>query len=66
MSKEKGHFKGRVVEVSGSKIIIETKAETREIVDKATGERKIVGSSWKNPDMPKIGQVVRGIFRKED
>jgi len=65
MSKEKGHFKGRVVDISGSKITIDIKAETREIIDKATGERKLVGSSWKSPDMPKIGQVVRGIFKSE-
>jgi hypothetical protein len=66
MSKEKGHFKGRVVEISGSKIVIDTKEETREIIDKTTGERKVISSVWKKPDMPKVNQIVRGIFHRED
>lgn len=66
MSKEKGHFKGRAIEVSGSKIIIDTTSETREIIDKKTGERKTISSAWKKPDMPQVGDIVRGIFRKRE
>mgnify|MGYP001613030493 CR=1 FL=1 len=71
MSKEKGHFKGRVIKIEGSKIIIDTKAEFYTVkVTKTTPEGKaqikvdeIKTAKWDNPDMPKIGDIVRGIFR---
>ena len=61
---EKCRFKGRVVEVSGTKITIDVSGETREITDKKTGERKIISSAWQKPDMPEVNDIVRGIFRK--
>jgi hypothetical protein len=62
----KGHFKGRVVEVSGTKITIDVKPETRYYTDPITKEKRFIASAFPKPDMPKIGAVVRGIFRRKD
>jgi len=60
--KRKGYFKGRVVEISGSKIVIDTKAETR-VLKTAKGET-VKLASWKSPNpMPKVGDICRVIFR---
>jgi lipid-binding SYLF domain-containing protein len=64
--KKRGFFKGRVVAIEGSKITIDVKPETREYVDKKTGEKKFVSSTFPEPDIPKIGSVVRVIFHEKD
>lgn len=60
--KKRGYFKGRVVEVRGSTVVIDTKADTR-IIKTPEGE-EFKTASWKSPDpMPKVGDIVRCIFR---
>lgn len=60
--KKRGYFKGRVIEVKGSIVVIDTKAEIRR-VKTVTGE-EIKSAAWKPPDpMPKVGDIVRCIFR---
>ena len=68
MSKEKGHFKGRVIKIEGSKIIIDTNPDTREFeIKNEEGKlKRILVSRWDKPDFPKIGDVVRGIFHRKD
>ena len=62
MVKRRGYFKGRVVKIEGSRITIDTKAEIRR-VKSAKGE-EIKSASWKKPDpMPRVGDIVRCIFR---
>ena len=62
---KKGNFKGRVIEINGTKIIIDVKSETRKVkTDK--GEELLV-ASWDEPKAyPKIGDIVRGIFRVKE
>jgi len=64
--KKRGYFKGRVVEVEGTRITIDVKSESREYVDKITGERKFLVSAFPQPDIPKIGSVARVIFHEKD
>ena len=59
MTKEKGYFKGRVVEVSGTRITIDVKDETRYYKDPKTGETRLISSAFPKPDMPRIGAVAR-------
>ena len=63
---KKGYFKGRVVEISGSRITIDTKPETREYTDKKTGEKKVVKSAWMPPEIPPKGNNVKMKIRKKD
>ena len=70
MAKKRGYFKGRVIEVKGSIVVIDTKAEKREIKkvkETKEGKKEVVAvqlASWKKPDpMPKVGDIVRCIFR---
>jgi hypothetical protein len=65
MSKEIGYFKGRVVEVSGTKITIDVKEETRAFKDKAGGTR-VINSAFPKPQIPKIGAVARCHFHSRD
>jgi len=64
--KKRGFFKGRVVAIEGTRITIDVKPETREYVDKKTGEKKFVSSAFPEPDIPKIGSVARVIFHEKD
>ena len=60
--KKKGYFKGRVIEVRGSIVVIDTKAEYRTI---KTKDGKLVKlAAWEKPErLPKVGDIVRCIFR---
>jgi len=66
MSKTKGHFKGRVVAIEGSKITIDCKPETRYYYDPVTKEKRLIASAFPEPEFPRIGAVVRGIFSRKD
>ena len=63
---KRGYFKGRVVAIEGTMITIDVKPETREYIDKKTGEKKFVSSAFPEPDIPKIGSVARVIFHEKD
>lgn len=65
MAQSKGRFKGRVAKIEGSKITIDTKAETRRYTDKE-GNEIIVASAWEKPDIPKLGAIVRCNFHNKD
>ena len=64
--RDKGFFKGRVVEVSGTRITIDVKEETREYKDKTTGKIRLIASAFPKPDMPRIGAVARVHFHIKD
>jgi hypothetical protein len=64
--KIEGRFKGRVIAIEGSKIIIDCKPEPRYYYDPVTKEKRFIASAFPDPDFPRIGAVVRGIFRKKD
>ena len=55
-------FKGRVVEVKGKRITIDTSNETRISKD----DSKPLRSAFPKPDIPKLGAVVRCNFRYKD
>lgn len=58
------HWKGRVTTVEGNKITIDGSPENRRIKDK-TGEMvDVPGGAWKNEGMPKVGELVRVVFKK--
>jgi len=55
-------FKGRVIEVRGSQIVIDTKADYSVVKTEEGIETKI--ARWDQPEeMPKVGDIVRCIFR---
>jgi len=65
MVKKRGYFKGRVIEVRGSVVVIDTKAELRRI--KTPKGEEVKSAAWHKPDpMPRVGDVVRCIFRVKD
>lgn len=66
MTRAKAFFKGRVTEINGSRITIDTKAEPRDYKDPKTGDVQFLSSAFEEPQFPKIGAVVRGIFHKRD
>jgi ABC-type enterochelin transport system substrate-binding protein len=59
-------FKGRVTEINGTKITIDVKPETREYIDEFTKEVKTLASAFPDPEMPKIGAVIRANFHNKD
>jgi FKBP-type peptidyl-prolyl cis-trans isomerase 2 len=66
---KKGHFKGRVVEVSGTRVTIDTNPETRKLKIYKAGKlvEEIATQSWEKPNKyPPIGSIVRCIWRDRE
>ena len=57
-------FKGRVVAYNGDLIIMDTKPH--DITRREGAATMVIGSAWKNTDLPRINSVIRCNFHAGD